>query len=77
MNLLMKRIGANVTLPIMVILWGIICACQGNHFPLACILPQRSLHSLGAVNSYHSLLVCRFFLGAIEGIMRWHELRRY
>ena len=29
MNLLMKRLGANVTLPVMVILWGIVCACQG------------------------------------------------
>ncbi|ETW81161.1 major facilitator superfamily, partial [Heterobasidion irregulare TC 32-1] len=29
MNLLMKRIGANITLPTMVILWGIVCACQG------------------------------------------------
>jgi hypothetical protein len=35
MNLLMKRLGANVTLPIMVILWGIVTTCQGNHFPLA------------------------------------------
>ncbi|KAH9992319.1 MFS general substrate transporter [Russula vinacea] len=49
MNLLMKRLGANVTLPIMVILWGIVCTCQG------------------AIHSYHSLLVCRFFLGALEG----------
>ncbi|KAF8500183.1 MFS general substrate transporter [Russula emetica] len=49
MNLLMKRVGADVMLPIMVILWGIVCACQG------------------AIHSYHSLLVCRFFLGAIEG----------
>jgi len=49
MNLLMKRLGANVTLPIMVILWGVVCACQG------------------AVHSYHGLLVCRFFLGALEG----------
>ena len=32
MNLLMKRLGANVTLPVMVILWGIVCACQGSHF---------------------------------------------
>jgi hypothetical protein len=32
MNLLMKRIGANVTLPIMVVLWGIVCACQGAIF---------------------------------------------
>jgi sugar phosphate permease len=30
MNLLMKRLGANVTLPIMVILWGVVCACQGT-----------------------------------------------
>ncbi|KAF8268971.1 major facilitator superfamily domain-containing protein [Lactarius quietus] len=29
MNLLMKCLGANVTLPVMVILWGVICACQG------------------------------------------------
>jgi hypothetical protein len=29
MNLLMKRLGANVTLPIMAILWGVVCACQG------------------------------------------------
>ncbi|KAI0305353.1 MFS general substrate transporter [Multifurca ochricompacta] len=49
MNLLMKRLGANVTLPIMVVLWGMVCACQG------------------AVHSYHGLLVCRFFLGALEG----------
>ncbi|KAH9023853.1 MFS general substrate transporter [Lactarius pseudohatsudake] len=49
MNLLMKRLGANVTLPIMVILWGVVCTCQG------------------AVHSYHGLLVCRFFLGALEG----------
>ncbi|KAF8258354.1 MFS general substrate transporter [Lactarius quietus] len=49
MNLLMKRLGANVTLPIMVILWGVVCACQG------------------AVHSYHHLLVCRFFLGTLEG----------
>jgi len=32
MNLLMKRVGANVTLPIMVVLWGIVCACQGAIF---------------------------------------------
>ncbi|KAH9057685.1 MFS general substrate transporter [Lactarius vividus] len=49
MNLLMKRLGANVTLPVMVILWGVVCACQG------------------AVHSYRGLLVCRFFLGALEG----------
>ncbi|KAH9026161.1 MFS general substrate transporter [Lactarius hengduanensis] len=49
MNLVMKRLGANVTLPVMVILWGVVCACQG------------------AVHSYRGLLVCRFFLGALEG----------
>jgi hypothetical protein len=32
MNLLMKRFGANITLPVMVILWGIVCTCQGNFF---------------------------------------------
>jgi len=34
MNLLMKRIGANVTLPVMAALWGLVCTCQGGHFPL-------------------------------------------
>jgi len=34
MNLLMKRIGPNVTLPVMVVLWGVACTCQGSHFPL-------------------------------------------
>ncbi|KAI0686889.1 MFS general substrate transporter [Cytidiella melzeri] len=29
MNLLMKRIGANYTLPLMVTLWGVVTACQG------------------------------------------------
>ena len=29
MNLPMKRLGANVILPIMAILWGVACACQG------------------------------------------------
>jgi MFS family permease len=29
MNLLMKRLGANYTLPIMVVLWGVVTACQG------------------------------------------------
>jgi len=29
MNLLMKRLGANITLPLMVTLWGMVCACQG------------------------------------------------
>jgi hypothetical protein len=43
MNLLMKRIGANVTLPVMVVLWGIACACQGNHIPL---LPPLSVFTL-------------------------------
>ena len=34
MNLLMKRVGANVVLPAMVILWGVACTCQGRPFPL-------------------------------------------
>ncbi|KZV68752.1 MFS general substrate transporter [Peniophora sp. CONT] len=29
MNLLMKRLGPNVTLPVMVTLWGMVTACQG------------------------------------------------
>ena len=32
MNLCMKRLGANVTLPTMVILWGVVSACQGTGF---------------------------------------------
>jgi hypothetical protein len=44
MNLLMKRVGANVTLPVMVILWGIACACQGSRF-----LPASPSSALTAV----------------------------
>ena len=32
MNLLMKRLGANVTLPVMAVLWGLVCTCQGSSF---------------------------------------------
>lgn len=32
MNLLLKRIGPNPMLPLMVTLWGVICACQGMSF---------------------------------------------
>ena len=71
MNLLMKRIGANVTIPVMVVLWGVVCACQGSHLPL--VPPFLALtHKLGAVRSYHGLLVCRFLLGALEGIIHLH-----
>ena len=41
MNLLMKRFGANVTIPVMVVLWGVVCTCQGGHFPL--LLPFLAL----------------------------------
>ena len=41
MNLLMKRFGANVTIPVMVVLWGVVCTCQGSHFPL--LLPFLAL----------------------------------
>jgi hypothetical protein len=44
MNLLMKRLGANVTLPIMVILWGVVCACQGTGYPF--LLHRGSERSL-------------------------------
>ena len=75
MNLRMIRLGANVTLPIMVILWGVLCACQGTGRPF---LPEiagseLSLLVLGAVHSFHGLLlVCRFFLAALEGMVYWH-----
>ena len=41
MNLLMKRFGANVTIPVMAVLWGVACTCQGSHFPL--LLPFLAL----------------------------------
>ncbi|KAF8270735.1 MFS general substrate transporter [Lactarius quietus] len=59
MNLLMKCLGANVTLPVMVILWGVVCACQG----ISCtFLPHNTV-----LSTYHFLLICRFFLSALEG----------
>jgi hypothetical protein len=71
MNLLMKRLGANVTLPIMVILWGVVCACQGTGRPFPPQIAGSDLSPLvlGAVHSYRGLLVCRFFLGALEGMV--------
>jgi len=69
-NLLMKRIGANVTLPVMAALLGLVGTCQGSHFPL--VLPFLALTRLGAVHSYHGLLVCRFVLGTLEGIIHHH-----
>ena len=42
MNLLVKRLGANVTLPIMGILWGIVSACQGSYGPLLLSSPALS-----------------------------------
>ena len=44
MNLLMKRLGANVTLPIMVILWGVVCACQGTSYPFFLHIAVLSVH---------------------------------
>ena len=32
---------------------------------------ECSLLILGAVRSYRGLLVCRFFLGALEGMVYW------
>ncbi|ETW81273.1 major facilitator superfamily [Heterobasidion irregulare TC 32-1] len=29
-NLVLKRFGANITIPLMVVLWGLFCACQGS-----------------------------------------------
>jgi len=65
MNLLMKHLGANVTIPIMVVLWGVVCTCQGGHFPL--LLPFLALTA--QIRRRTFLLVCRFFLGALEGII--------
>lgn len=67
MNLLMKRIGPNITFPLMVVLWGMVSASQGpssvseGHW--TCI----DMLAAGAVKSYAGLLVCRFFLGVVEG----------
>lgn len=41
MNLLMKRLGANITLPLMVTLWGVVCACQGDQ-PLRDVILSAS-----------------------------------
>ncbi|KAF7323414.1 MFS domain-containing protein [Mycena chlorophos] len=48
-NLLLKKVGANLMLPTMITLWGVVCTVQGT------------------VKSYSGLLVCRFFLGLLEG----------
>ena len=45
MNLLMKRLGANVTLPIMVVLWGVVSACQGNKFTAGPTLLSSAHHT--------------------------------
>ena len=53
MNLLMKRIGANITLPIMVALWGMVCACQGAVKTYGGLLACRFF--LGALEGMHEL----------------------
>jgi hypothetical protein len=74
MNLLMKRLSANVTLPSM----AVPCSSSAHAKVLAipfscrCRRSSRSLLVLGAVHSYWSLLVCRFFLDALEGIIHRH-----
>ncbi|KAJ7290157.1 major facilitator superfamily domain-containing protein [Mycena rebaudengoi] len=50
-NLLLKIVGPNLMLPMMLTLWGVVTACQG------------------VINTYGSLLACRFFLGLLEGGM--------
>ena len=69
-NLLMKKFGANLMLPLMVILWGMVCACQGMYLYvltiLECVVSLTKTRK-GAVKSYSGLLVTRFFLGALEG----------
>ena len=53
MNLLMKRIGANITLPVMVTLWGMVCACQGAVKTYGGLLACRFF--LGALEGVHKL----------------------
>jgi hypothetical protein len=53
MNLLMKRLGANITLPVMVTLWGIVCACQGAVKTYGGLLACRFF--LGALEGVHYL----------------------
>jgi hypothetical protein len=53
MNLLMKRLGANYTLPIMVVLWGVVTACQGAVKSYSGLLACRFF--LGALEGISSL----------------------
>ncbi|KAA1073039.1 hypothetical protein PGT21_035038 [Puccinia graminis f. sp. tritici] len=48
-NLLIRKIGAGIHLPLLVTLWGLVTCLQG------------------LVTNYRGLLVCRFFLGFLEG----------
>ncbi|KAJ3507119.1 hypothetical protein NLJ89_g6486 [Agrocybe chaxingu] len=52
-NLLLRIVGPDLMLPTMLTLWGIVTTLQGKSH---CV-----------VRTYHGLLVCRFFLGLLEG----------
>ena len=67
-NLVLKRFGANVTIPLMVVLWGLFCACQGE--ARGCSNNESSSSYAGAVTTYGGLIACRFFLGMAEGTLR-------
>lgn len=67
MNLAMKKVGPNVTFPTMMVLWGMVCACQGLQ-SISLLFNFSQWKNTGAVKSYSGLLACRFFLGALEGL---------
>ena len=74
MNLVMKRFGANVTLPLMVTLWGMVCACQGAVKTYGGLLACRFF--LGALEGkLHPLnrpFVALRYLARERGSFPWH-----
>ena len=73
-NLLLKKIGPNVLIPTLLILWSIIVTLQGQQLGGVCILWSdvdciHFLFTLGLVTSYAGLATVRAFLGLVEGPM--------
>lgn len=67
MNLILKKVGANITLPLMVALWGMVTACQGERTnSISCdyfevnlttgMCTQAQLHLIEAFSSAVSFL---------------------
>lgn len=57
-------------LPAMVTLWGIVTTMQGQGGLRLVTLTNSNLYRFdpGLVNNYSGLLVCRFFIGLLEGM---------